>query len=355
VYRRQRRAQEPGAKANNVLSHPYTLHAVHGCSSDASETEQNGRSMPQKATCSTETGHDNDNIINDNCFPWASNESQDYDKNDTSDLATTDSEPMTQPPDSQDRRRDIRDHNTGFEEDQYHTHVPVRDDRGDQDEEGSVVPPQAQESLASMPSLSVGESDNEYEPDSTKPSTQPPVQDQINLQYNTGRRRRCDTADKDGCSPIVRSDAEQGKDEDVVRPPRRKRCRVNTSASLSLRRTPMRQTRLSRINSQSLQAPRLLTRDLERHQSQPSISNPRSSGGSALEEETVKAAFANFEGWPLEAVVLKRVRVGEVATFQFEFTWNPCTNHGRNDHIPETPWHKLPMGRISSMGRALFS
>jgi hypothetical protein len=70
-----------------------------------------------------------------------------------------------------------------------------------------------------------------------------------------------------------------------------------------------------------------------------------------LEEETVEAGFASFEEWPLDAV-LKRVWVDGVATFQVEFTWNPCTNHGRNDRTPETKRRKSPAGRTSSTGRA---
>ena len=61
-------------------------------------------------------------------------------------------------------------------------------------------------------------------------------QDQVNLPHNIGRRRRCDTDDEENRSPIVGSDAKQGKDEDVVRPPRGKRRRVNTSALATRRK-----------------------------------------------------------------------------------------------------------------------
>jgi len=47
--------------------------------------------------------------------------------------------------------------------------------------------------------------------------------------------------------------------------------------------------------------------------------------------------------------------VDGAATFQVEFTWNPCTNHGRNDRAPESARRKSPAGRISSTGRALPS
>ncbi|EJT68074.1 hypothetical protein GGTG_14347 [Gaeumannomyces tritici R3-111a-1] len=70
--------------------------------------------------------------------------------------------------------------------------------------------------------------------------------------------------------------------------------------------------------------------------------------------ETIEAAFASFEEWPLEAV-LKLVWVDGAATFQVEFTWNPRTNHGRNDRAPEIPRCKSLAGKTSSTGRALPS
>ncbi|EJT71107.1 hypothetical protein GGTG_10367 [Gaeumannomyces tritici R3-111a-1] len=70
--------------------------------------------------------------------------------------------------------------------------------------------------------------------------------------------------------------------------------------------------------------------------------------------ETIEAAFASFEEWPLEAV-LRLVWVDGAATFQVEFTWNPRTNHGRNDRAPEIPRCKLLAGKTSSTGRAFPS
>jgi len=45
--------------------------------------------------------------------------------------------------------------------------------------------------------------------------------------------------------------------------------------------------------------------------------------------------------------------VDRAATFQVEFTWNPCTIHGRHGRAPESPCRKSPAGRTSSTGRAL--
>ncbi|KAK4220402.1 hypothetical protein QBC38DRAFT_222495, partial [Podospora fimiseda] len=57
-------------------------------------------------------------------------------------------------------------------------------------------------------------------------STEWPDGEPVSLQQNIGRRRRrqrCGTDDEEDCSRIVGSDAEQGKDENVVQPPRGKR------------------------------------------------------------------------------------------------------------------------------------
>ncbi|EJT68331.1 hypothetical protein GGTG_14089 [Gaeumannomyces tritici R3-111a-1] len=63
-----------------------------------------------------------------------------------------------------------------------HRHPLVLDDGGEQNEDCSVVPPQAQESRAGMPSLSGDESGNESELANTEPSMQPSTsQEQVNL------------------------------------------------------------------------------------------------------------------------------------------------------------------------------
>ncbi len=190
------------------------------------------------------------------------------------------------------------------------------------------MPSQAQEGRASIPRLSYDESNNDCELANTEPPMQPSaIQERLNLQHNIGRRRRrrrCDTDDEEDCSPIVGSDAKQGKDEDVVRPPRWKRRRVNTSAPTTRRIAPKRQTRPRCTNSPSQAQRPPPTQGPKRRQSQRSISKPQSPGGSALEEETLEAAFASFEEWPLDAVKLKHIWVDGTATFQVEFAWNPC-------------------------------
>ncbi|KAK3368555.1 hypothetical protein B0H63DRAFT_534826, partial [Podospora didyma] len=60
-----------------------------------------------------------------------------------------------------------------------------------------------------------------------------PDKEEVSLQQNIGHRND-DTAEKEGCLPIVGNDAKQGKDEDVVQPPqgkRRKTCEVKCSAA----------------------------------------------------------------------------------------------------------------------------
>ena len=100
--------------------------------------------------------------------------------------------------------------------DPKHRHPLVPDDGGEQDEESSVVPPQAQESRVGMASLSGYKSGNERELANTESSMQLSAsQERVNLQHNISRRRRrrrCDTDDDEDDSPIVGSDAKQGKD-----------------------------------------------------------------------------------------------------------------------------------------------
>jgi hypothetical protein len=110
--------------------------------------------------------------------------------------------------------------------------------------------------------------------------------------------------------------------------------------------------RQARLRTNSLLQP--AQQGPKRRQSQRRVSNPQSSGASALGEETPEAAFASFKEWLLEAV-LKRVWVGRAATFQVEFTWNPYTNHRRYKRIPENLRRKSPAGGISSTAYTLSS
>lgn len=89
--------------------------------------------------------------------------------------------------------------------------------------------------------------------------SRPPARSGSTFQHNIGHRRRrhrFDTNNEQDCSPVVGSDAKQGKDEDAVQPPRGKRRRVNTSAPTTRRTAPKRQARLRCTNSLSLQAQR---------------------------------------------------------------------------------------------------
>jgi hypothetical protein len=249
--------------------------------------------------------------------------------------------------------------------DPEHRRPLVPDDREEQDEDGTGAPPQAQDGRAGTPSLSDHESGNERELPNTEPSMQPSAsQERVNLHHNITRRRRrrrCDADDEEDCSPVVGSDAKQGKNEDVIQPPPGKRRRVNSSTLTTRRTAPKRRTRPQCTNSQSphtqgsspTQHPK--RRQGQRSSSKPQPSEtPQSSKRSALEEETrAEATFASFEEWPLDAVVLKRALVNGIATFQVQFTWNPCLNHGRNDTARETKRHKPPAEKDSPTGCAL--
>ncbi|RYP91653.1 hypothetical protein DL770_002219 [Monosporascus sp. CRB-9-2] len=238
--------------------------------------------------------------------------------------------------------------------DPEHHHPPVPDDRGEQNKEGSIVPPQAQESRASIPRLSDDESNNERKLANAEPSIQLSAsQDRVNLQHNIGRRQHCDVDDGEDYCPVVGSDTEHSKDNDGARPPRRKRRRISTSAPTTGGAALKRQTRLHCTSSRSRQAQEPSQRP-KRRRSQRSIPNPPSSEGATLGKESVKAPVAKFEEWPLDDVVLKRVTVDGMTTFQLQFGWHACTNHGYNlDRTPETLRRKSPAERTSSTGRDL--
>ncbi|KAK3936999.1 hypothetical protein QBC46DRAFT_19603 [Diplogelasinospora grovesii] len=313
IYRQYRHAEEPRVDADNALRLPYT---VPGGSSDTSEAEQRGCSVPQRAACSGETGDGED------CLPLARSGSGEgtlrCDEADASDLAVVESTP--QPPDD-------RNLNTNVEEDHRPAHPPVLD-RGEQ-----------------------ADGNDERELSNAEPSMHPSTsQDRGNRQSSSGRRRRCDTNDEEDCSSIAGGDAEQAKHDDLVRPQRRKRRRVGTSAPTTRRTAPRRQARLRCTSSQSQQAQRQ-TQDPKRRQNQRIIPEPRSSERIASEEESVKVPFAYFEEWPVQGVV-KHLVVGKKETLQAEFWWSASVHHGQKQGTPEHPRRKSPAERTSSTGRA---
>ncbi|KAI0530405.1 hypothetical protein GGR58DRAFT_232648 [Xylaria digitata] len=68
------------------------------------------------------------------------------------------------------------------------------------------------------------------------------------------------------------------------------------------------------------------------------------------------AALAKFEEWPLENVLLKRVMVSGVATFQLQFTWDLCQKHGDGGEDCSTenqrPTSRSKRGALAKQGRA---
>ncbi|KXX74185.1 hypothetical protein MMYC01_210519 [Madurella mycetomatis] len=254
VYRQPRHAEEPSAKADNPLYHPQ---APPGGSSDTGETEQllNSHSLPRKATCSIETGDSKD------CLHPARSGSREgtlcRDEGNKSNSATP--EPTPQPPDSQGRigrQRDIMgDHNTNFKEDHRPAHPPVPDDRGEQNEECSAVPPEVQQSRASTPILSDDDSISELVLAITEPFMQPSAsQDRVSFQRDISRRRHCDVDNGEDYRPIVGSNTEYSQDDDFVRPPLRKRRRISASVSTTRGTVSKRQPRLHCTSSGSRQA-----------------------------------------------------------------------------------------------------
>ncbi|KAK4206404.1 hypothetical protein QBC37DRAFT_300861 [Rhypophila decipiens] len=108
----------------------------------------------------------------------------------------------------------------------------------------------------------------------------------VSPQRVLGPHQHRDTDDEEVYRPTEGSDAEHSQDD--VRPRLRKRRRVN-------------------------------------------VSNPLTSGTAAQQthqEETVKDA--KFEEWPLENAVFKRVTLDGIATFQLQFSWDPCLDQDRH-------------------------
>ena len=115
----------------------------------------------------------------------------------------------------------------------------VPDDRGKQYEDGSVVPPQAQEVRANA-----------------EPSMQPPASHVgVKRQRDLGRRRHHDADDGEDYCPGVYSDTEHSED-DAVRPPRRKRRRASAATHTAGGTAPQQQTRPYRGDSSPREARR---------------------------------------------------------------------------------------------------
>jgi hypothetical protein len=70
--------------------------------------------------------------------------------------------------------------------------------------------------------------------------------------------------------------------------------------------------------------------------------------------------MANFEEWPLDDVVLKRVTANGLATFQLQFVWDSCANHRRKDPTTgrlqyQSPVKRRPTTKRGASIRARFT
>jgi len=109
---------------------------------------------------------------------------------------------------------------------------------------------------------------------------------------------------------------EEGEESDDNRPPPLKRREATSLAKVaSLRTRRHRHTRDAASGRRTVFSSR---------SSQSSIN-----GGNS------QVPRGMFEGWPLGNVVLKRVTADGLATFQLQFTWDPCAKHGTGHHGTE--------------------
>ncbi|KAL2017855.1 hypothetical protein VTK56DRAFT_1600 [Thermocarpiscus australiensis] len=178
---------------------------------------------------------------------------------------------------------------------------------GEQHENGPVVPEQAGESVAGVPSLTHDESNNDRKLADSKPSVQPSIQPPTSqsrqkLHHSIGRRQRWGTDNGEDRSPIEDSVTEYDRD-DIIRPPYRKRRGISTVTVATGRTASQRQTRPDRGDSSSRDARRSSRRP--RRQGKRGAARPPPSRESTLERgsETDRAAAAAFEEWPLADAV----------------------------------------------------
>jgi hypothetical protein len=230
--------------------------------------------------------------------------------------------------------------------DPKHCHPPLPDHRREQNEKGSVVPPQGQECQTSIRRLSDNESENEW--GCNLPNAEPPIpssasQDLANLQHNIDRRRHCGTDGEDS-GPIENGATEQARDDAVTQLPRKRR-RMSPSTPTTHETASRPQTRL---HCAGLQPPR--AQPSKHRRSQRGLFIPPSSGTSTSKDET-KAPVAKVEEWPLDGAVLRRVIVKGVTTFQLQFQWDAPANREQKQRTPGIPRRKSAAERTSSTAR----
>ncbi len=142
---------------------------------------------------------------------------------------------------------------------------------------------------------------------------------QKNLRRRRRRRESAETEDMGVYQPAEASEQEQdgndGDDSDKDAPPPHKRRRTARRRGRSVDNAPTRRD----------------VRDPNpawEHFTPPHILTPPHSqdSDSSEDNETVQVPAARFQEWPLGNAVLKRVVINGQATFQLQFTWDPCTN-----------------------------
>ncbi len=149
----------------------------------------------------------------------------------------------------------------------------------------------------------------------------------------------------------VRQDARQQRQgrrsndakDDVPLPPASKRRKENPPT-----RHPRR-----RISSSGASQPHQIRAPTsgQKHSERQSMHSPPASGDAI---GTGAVPVAEYNEWPLEHAVLKRVMVNGLATFQIQFTWGPYVNCLRKSQEPEEPGPRpTALGDSSSLHTGL--
>ncbi|KAH8659508.1 hypothetical protein BGZ61DRAFT_540276 [Ilyonectria robusta] len=156
--------------------------------------------------------------------------------------------------------------------------------------------------------------------------------------------------DKDYClsDTEVEEIGPEGDDSDSKDQSSRKRRKVSRS-SAGLLRDATASVERPRRGRPSLRSRSTQSTYRGKYAQASGILSPASSQATPDETE-VRAVLASFEEWPLENASLKRITENGKTTFQVQFDWTPCTNHG---HASSTARDRvdLPLTRARSRAK----
>ncbi|AEO56287.1 hypothetical protein MYCTH_2125251 [Thermothelomyces thermophilus ATCC 42464] len=167
--------------------------------------------------------------------------------------------------------------------------------------------------------ITVTSSNNDRELADAEPSVQPSVklsasQDQAKLQHNIGRCQRRGTHDGEDRSPIDDGVTDQGRDDFTQLPRKRRKISISTSTTAT-HKNSAQAADTSAVHQFSVTTGSKNNNPTPQRDVEVSVTLLASNlqGGPRWERRQLKL-LSNFEEWPLDDAVLKRVTVDRVAT-----------------------------------------